>query len=368
MSNNDVDDSTADFAEDILCRSGDLLEMTEGCEGLLDEVSDAVTEDFCDELGVGSEVELESLASRVFMSLLSCMGPLRGVQGLDSRVKTHFIFEEFRVIYKRELGQKALSLETRLAAFDYLIGEIEASRMLRVAKIKHDREQQQQQQKKATIKIERKTTVTTEKDLYAYELARISYALEIKTHDAIKIIDEAQRIVELCLTKNPNMLGPLLFPRGLATFSKEDMLFIREAAEQMHKEYAARRQLMVKRAEAAIQAALWSQKGKDHREDILKAAKVFCPQVKTDAFSVSDLILAHSELATPQPKKRGKESQANSRLKNFIICDVPDRGGRPLESRMIARESCRTHGKAAAGGGVVTRNYNGKIIYVDINK
>lgn len=355
----DVDAESVDFAEDVLCRSGDLLELTEGCEGLLDEVSDAATEDFCDELGAGSDVALDSLASRVFMSLLSCLGPLRDVQGLDARVRTHPVFEEFRVMYKAELAQRTptpLSLEVRLAAFDYLIGEIEASRMLRVAKAKAKHNKQEPEKTEAR---------TTEKDGYAHELARISNALEIKSHNAFQIVDEAQRAVELRLSKSPKMFGPLLFPRGLATFSGRDIAFIREAAEHMHVEYAARQRLMVKRAEAAIQAALWSEKGKAHSEDILRAAAVLCPQVSAHAFSALDLALAHSELAAPQPR-RSKESKANDKLKKFVICDVPDRGGRPLESRMIARESRRAQEKAA--GGIVTRNYNGKIHYVEVGK
>lgn len=352
-----------DIAEDVLCRSGDLLEMTEGCEGLLDEVSNATTEDFCDELGVGSGVAAESLASRVFMSLLSCLGALRDVQGLDARVRTHPVFEEFRTMYKQELCQRTLSLEVRFAAFDYLIGELEATRMLRVARAKSDKQKQKQKQTSNSGKVEEESAKRT--NPYAHELARISCALEIESHDPLQIVDSAQQAVELYLKKHPGVLGPLLFPRGLSTFSDEDMTFIKEAAERMHKEYAVRRQLMVKRAEAAIQAALWSQKGKMHREDILKAVAMFCPQVDTYPFTVWDLVLAHSELAAPQSRRR-KGSQANAQLKKLIICDVPDRGGRPLESRMIARESNRTYERN--NGGVVKRNYNGKVHYVGTTK
>lgn len=351
-----------DIAEDVLCRSGDLLEMTEGCEGLLDEVSNATTEDFCGELGVGSEVAAESLASRVFMSLLSCLGALRDVQGLDARVRTHPVFEEFRTMYKQELCQRTLSLEVRFAAFDHLIGELEATRMLRVSRAKSDKQKQKQTSNSGKMEEESAKRINP----YAHELARISCALEIESHDPLQIIDSAQQAVELYLKKHPGMLGPLLFPRGLSTFSDEDMMFIKEAAERMHKEYAVRRQLILKRAEAAIQAALWSQKGKMHREDILKAVAMFCPHVDMHPFSVLDLVLAHSELAAPQPRRR-KESQANTQLKKMIICDVPDRGGRPLESRMIARESSRTH-ERNNGGGVVRRNYNGKVHYVDTTK
>lgn len=371
--------SDVDFAEDVLCRSGDLLEMTDGCEDLLDEVSDAPADSFCAEMGVPSEVAPESLASRVFMSLLSCLGPLSDVCGLDVRVMTHSAFEEFRAIHAADLARKTaagavaspLPLAVRLAAFDYLIGEVEAERMLRVAKAKRIKKQQQQQQKE---KKKDGCGALNSVNPFALELVRMSHALGVdpaeSEYNAFILLDKVQCAVEERLHEAPDLLGPLLFPRGLGTFGdEEDMLFIKEASVRMHAEYSARRQLMLKRAEAAVQAALWSHKGKERREDIVKAVAAFSFRKDAQVFSAADLVLAHTELALPPLRHRKEECQANAGLKKLIMCDVPDRGGRPLESRMVARESRRNKssgGSSSGQGDVVTRHYRDPIHYVDI--
>jgi hypothetical protein len=97
-------------------------------------------------------------------------------------------------------------------------------------------------------------------------------------------------------------------------------------------EYKLRREMMLKRADVTVQSFAWSNKveGKEERYSQVhrKHEKSLLPSVPV---SISQVLVARQDLTVVRPSS--SEAALRCDINKVMIGKVPDRGGRPLETR-----------------------------------
>ncbi|XP_065905812.1 protein FAM98B-like [Dysidea avara] len=104
--------------------------------------------------------------------------------------------------------------------------------------------------------------------------------------------------------------------------------------DSLTREYANRRTMLIMRVQLTGQSFGWSDKSKDN--DLAKVLQEHQKLLKSEApVSVARILAARSDLTVIQPASRGVVRQNTQSVLNKVLLQgrVPDRGGRPNETR-----------------------------------
>eukprot|EP00731_Ephydatia_muelleri_P017983 Em0011g23a len=108
------------------------------------------------------------------------------------------------------------------------------------------------------------------------------------------------------------------------------------AVERMNdvltKEYSVRREVLLTRCDVTIQSFKWSDKAKNTVDQFTKLSQVNRDKLKCVALvTIAQMLAAKEELLVVH--RTGAEGIATSSIKKIVMGKVPDRGGRPSETR-----------------------------------
>ncbi len=117
--------------------------------------------------------------------------------------------------------------------------------------------------------------------------------------------------------------------------SVEQWKQLEEINHSLAEEYSVRREMLLKRLDVTIQSFKWSDRAKKLLD---KIESTFQPKRRllTSASSIdcSDILFAGTDLTTVMKTSNSAVRQnTQTNLTKLVIGDVPDRGGRPTESR-----------------------------------
>jgi hypothetical protein len=311
---------------------------------LAQEIDDATSDEFVAGLATPG-----SLATRVFLVIATETGmhsarhaTATPVRTIDDVVLRAPAFAEFRAAHNIT-ASATLTAQQRLAAIDRAIGEAQAARLL------------------ARAGCSRPSVSATEMDVavgaVSEELGRIACAVGVpisQSTSGLQVVRAALDAVCRAMQRDSRALGVPLFDRASRAALQEPRRrrAVEDANAALAADCALRHEVMRKRAEVTLQGFFWSQRGKDREAELRAEITRHMPAIAAPPmlFGVEDVLMARSELAA-QHTAKVSAGRSSSRLPAHIIGDVPDRGGRPLESReaIAAARHGTFHGRARKG-------------------
>ena len=102
--------------------------------------------------------------------------------------------------------------------------------------------------------------------------------------------------------------------------------------DMLTKEYGVRREVLLTRCDVTIQSFKWSDKAKNTVDQFAKLSQVNREKLKCIAtVTMAQMLAAKEELLVVH--RTGAEDTATSSIKKILMGKVPDRGGRPTETR-----------------------------------
>ncbi|KAK7074807.1 Protein fam98a [Halocaridina rubra] len=215
------------------------------------------------------------------------------------------------------VNQRLDSPDQRLLLLDYLLAELMAARMISAAK------------------PEQGMTVEMRESAHAKELKNMLIVLgfpkppaNITPQQLFAKVD--QKVLDVKSKAHPSLIGKPLFTGVL---SDKQWTLLNQMQEEMHKEYAMRRQMMIKRLDVTVQSFQWSDKAKMRENDLTKAFRTRRDQLTEEPnVSLGDMLAAREDLAVLEKTSSALvRKQTKTPLNKIIIGRVPDRGGRANE-------------------------------------
>ncbi|CAB1312611.1 unnamed protein product [Coregonus sp. 'balchen'] len=222
----------------------------------------------------------------------------------------------YKVLITGDVTQRLLNKTNCLLLINFLISELEASRMIQVNK-----PQKAAQEARGSVVF--------------MELKGICVSLGMSKPPAnitmFQFFSGIEKKLKEALTKVPltHVGGPLM-KKALGPVHFDKIEAINQA---LVNEYEVRRKMLLKRLDVTVQSFGWSDKAKKHAE---KLANVYPPLRSTLAtkskVSVAHLFAAREDLSKIMRTSSGRMRERTACAINKVLMGcVPDRGGRPTE-------------------------------------
>ncbi|KAJ3590973.1 hypothetical protein NHX12_008921 [Muraenolepis orangiensis] len=175
------------------------------------------------------------------------------------------------------------------------------------------------------------------------EFALLLQALDMEASSQyVIVLQEVERRIAQLPCKD--MIGSLLN----ASLNSEQWRQVEKINDLLLREYACRRQMMVKRFEVTLQSFAWGDKQKGY-DQILSTVPPLSSLAPSSQVSMSLLLATRQDQSCIMPVKAG----LSTAVYKVQMGSVPDRGGRPgeIEPPMPGWEGRREKGKGSARGG-----------------
>eukprot|EP01137_Pigoraptor_chileana_P021879 Opistho-2@86139 len=220
--------------------------------------------------------------------------------------------------------------ETRLDILDFLLGEVQAVRMLAV---RHS-------EAHAVPAVQSVSLADASAIAAAEHLSNLAACLEIPLPNDVPIDGPAvigqvrTKIAAILPTLPVDYIGrPLLTER----LSPAQLAKLADVNTMMEAEYGTRRRVLLKRLDLTIQAFKWSEKAKKHEDELIRVYAPLRRRLSAAApVSLYDVRAARDDLVrvvriSDDAVRQGTKSAL---LGSLLIGKVPDRGGRVSDTKM----------------------------------
>ncbi|XP_065188660.1 protein FAM98A-like [Sycon ciliatum] len=146
-----------------------------------------------------------------------------------------------------------------------------------------------------------------------------------------QIFQKLEAKVKEGITHVPGVLGKPLLTDCLASAEWKKL---EEINQELEAEYSLRRQMLLKRLDVTIQSFRWSEKAKNRDDDIARMFREPRQLLSsTPSVNTSDVLAARDNLVEIRKTTSGS-TQVSAAIKQVLIHhNIPDRGGRPNETR-----------------------------------
>uniref|UniRef100_A0A1I7ZHP8 Protein FAM98A n=1 Tax=Steinernema glaseri TaxID=37863 RepID=A0A1I7ZHP8_9BILA len=145
-----------------------------------------------------------------------------------------------------------------------------------------------------------------------------------------------------------------------ATLDNKQWDLVNKINRDLSKEYALRRELLLKRLDVTVDSFTWSEKGAHKKDEVLKTYEEARSKINCNTeVEMSDLIAAKSDLLfVDKTSSSAVRARTQNPLRKFLLSENPaDRGGRTSE--VVAPEPEVPSWKKGGRGGGGGRNYRG---------
>eukprot|EP00945_MAST-04E_sp_MAST-4E-sp1_P006568 g6568.t1 len=176
-----------------------------------------------------------------------------------------------------------------------------------------------------------------DEDFFVSSLRRTCARLKIpsKGFSSSELLERIQSKVDSVKRKLPKeYFDPTRRIVSKNGMTAEDMQLLKKIGAAMEEDHAVRRKMLIKRLDVTLQSFLWSDKVVGNEEEFLNAVDPLVSAIKKDPEPVDVMSVFD---ATPNlvedTETRVTERSLPSSMKNVLIGNVPDRGGRANEMR-----------------------------------
>ncbi|CAI8028392.1 Protein FAM98A [Geodia barretti] len=223
-----------------------------------------------------------------------------------------------------ELTTSLTSNSARLQLVDYLLSELMTARLIDLQKSQQDPEPMETDHQEPSYSVPANLTAI----LKAYGLS--TPPAHVTPHQFFgKLISKTKEVVAIA---PEGSIGPGLVTQPL---TMEQWASLDKVNEALTKEYSVRRQMLLTRCDVTVQSFRWSERAKGKEEEMTGILKSLREPLSPTAYvSIARVLAAKSDLLSVRRTNTGRErAVAKCDINKVLIGKVPDRGGRPQETR-----------------------------------
>ncbi|XP_076042792.1 protein FAM98A isoform X2 [Oratosquilla oratoria] len=234
-------------------------------------------------------------------------------------------------------SQRLASRENRLLLLSFLLGEMQAARIISHTK------------KDDGLKVEMRESPQA-KALKAL-LIGLGFPKPPANITPKQLFTKVeQKVLDVKGKAHQSLIGKPLF-NGVLT--EKQWIMLDQMQKEMYSEYKMRRQMLIKRLDVTVQSFQWSDRAKAKKDELYETfRKKREAMTEEPAIVLGDLLAAREDLAVLEKTSNATvRKNTKTPLNRVIIARVPDRGGRAYEHQIPPPEMPSWQQNKGGGGG-----------------